>query len=138
MAISKTASLEFSQNGQSATSYQGYAASLAAILAFAAAIQPYTDATIASCSYTEQQNDPTLPAAAGGNEQLEFMACFQLRKTALPQTVKVMLPAPNASIYTNVEGIGYKVKKTVGDVVATAFSALMGETYIFERGWLVS
>ena len=37
-----------------------------------------------------------------------------------------------------IEGLGYKVNKAVGDAVAEEYSRLYGETYLFERGWLLS
>ncbi len=137
MALSKTASITFTENEQEATSYYPYAANLAGIATFAATIQQYSVATIAAYSYTEEQTEPNLTPPAGV-EALNFQAIIKMRKPSQIGTQQITLPAPDPAIFDFIEGRGYQVKKAIGDAIATAYSTLMGQTYIFESGWLTS
>lgn len=138
MAISRTASITFSRLEQEATCHFSYAANLAAVATFAAAIQPYSVAQIAEYSYTEAENSPaTTPAT--GEEALNFQAIIKMRKPAVLQgTQQISIPAPDPAIFTTVPSGGYRVKTDVGQAIAAAYSVLMGATYTFLKGWLTS
>ena len=137
MAISKTASITFLENGQEATAHLHYAGSLNAVQTFATVIQDYSVAEISAFSYTEEQTDPNLTPAAG-TEALEFQAIIKMRKPTGTGTQQISIPAPDPAIFDEISGAWYRVKQSAGNAIATAYSVLMGETYVFISGWLTS
>ncbi len=137
MAIAKTASITYASNEQEATSYFPFAANLAAVATFAAAIQKYSVATIAAFSYTEEQTEPGLTPPSGV-EALEFQAIIKMRKPSQVGTQQIAIPCPDPAIFDTIQGAGYRVKKAVGDAIAADYSAFMGQTFVFESGWLTS
>lgn len=138
MAITRTGSITFEANGQEATCHFPYSANLSALGTFAAAIQPYSVAAVADYSYTETENDPAFTPASG-EEALQFMAIIKMRKPAGQfGTQQISIPAPDPDIFDFIEGAGYRVKNDVGVAITAAYSALKGETYTFESGWLTS
>jgi len=138
MATTRTGSITFEANGQEATCHFSYSASLIALGTFAAAIQTYSVAEISEYSYTETENDPNLTPATG-TEALQFMAIIKMLKpSGQIGTQQISIPAPDPDIFDFIDGAGYRVKDSVGISIAAAYSTLMGATYTFERGWLVS
>ena len=136
MAIAKTAAITFQKDDINATTHLPYAASLAAIKVFAAAIQSLSCATIVTCSYTEEELDPGLTGTTG-TEGVEVFATFQMRKPNKSGTIQYKLPAPDPNIF-EVVGRAYRIKKAYGEAFATAYSTLMGETYTYVNGWMTT
>jgi hypothetical protein len=137
MAISKTASITFDEFPEAIT-HLSYAGNLAAVGAFAAAIQPYSCATVQAYSYTEQENSPVGMTPAPGTNALEFQLIVKMRKPSQVGTVQISIPAPDMTIFDELDGAGYRLQKTAGDAIAAAYSTLRGETYVFMNGWLTS
>jgi hypothetical protein len=135
MAVSKTGSITFEIGGQEATSFVHYAASLAAVKAFATVLQQYTYATIKSVSYTEEELDPGLTPPSGA-AAIDFQLILKFRKPSGVGTQQIAIPAPAADTYTLMEGLGYRAEKEVGETAADGYTTLMSETYVFESGWL--
>lgn len=49
---------------------------------------------------------------------------------------EIPLPAPKMDILEFVDGQGYRVKQTIGEQVAAAYSEVTGKTFVFKHGWL--
>lgn len=129
-----------SSAGSEALITMSYAPTMQAVLDFAAALLPLTTASIIKCTFTAS-TDPQLFGSGGEVADTSFAAHFKFTRTdptADVRTQQFRLPAPKLSIFEHIPGRGYRVIPAFGDTLATAFSALRGETFEFDSGWMVS
>lgn len=134
-----SATIQLQKGLSSALIQMGYAESDAALATFVGVISGMTNAKISRRTFTVG-TDMGGSETSGNLEVLEFAAHFKLRRTDPNADVKFAsfrLPAPKISMFDHIEGVGYRIKKADGDTLAAAFSAVTGEDFVFDSGWLV-
>lgn len=105
------------------------------VLSFYTTLQGFTDAKIefytVSDIYSFEGEDPV--SSPFGMVELAAICNFRESNGTL---WRLSIPAPKESIIEEVEGKGYRIKKSSGDTLATAFGGLYGKTFTFEEGWI--
>lgn len=136
MAITTSGTITFQQPGTTlyAKMHLPRAASFAALRTFANALADYTEASIIAVSFSQEESIDDL--TGDGNDVLERhgMLLFRGEET---KSKNFAIPAPKENLFEVVEFEGLKIKKTKGEALAEAYSALTGETFTFVRGRLL-
>ena len=111
-----------------------------ALQTFAAALYPFTTAGICGISWTVS-TDPELFEKTGELSDVSWYLRVKLRQINPPpghdRALKLLdIPAPDHDNFDNVPGVGYRLHDAQGETIATAYSALTGEQWEFEEGWI--
>jgi len=113
--------------------------SLSALQSYADQIQTLTNAGTEDVSFT-QTEELSRPESPIPVEDTDVEARISLRRTNPdPEEYpyrQVHIPAPKQSMFEFIDGKGYRVKETIGQQVATAYSIMTGKTFEFVNGWL--
>lgn len=138
MAIAKTGALSF-KRGRYRTRAPIYTAvSLEAIQAFANTIQGLTDAAIYKATFVTTERVSGAENPNKGDFGLSDYANVRLRRhiqIGSGDYREVHIFAPKMNILDHI-GNGYRLKKTIGDQIATAYSSMAGETFDYLEGWV--
>jgi hypothetical protein len=105
--------------------------------------ETYSNAKAVS-SGTTNKKQYSLPSGYIGSGVVDsgFDTCDQkavmtFRDSSTGAPHRVTIPAPKSSMFEHVLGAGYRVIQSVGDTVASELSSIVGNTLIFEAGWLI-
>lgn len=69
-----------------------------------------------------------------GMDTVDSKAHLTFRFTADGETITMSIPAPQQSMYEEVEGVGIRVKRSTGDDIAKEMKAILGKDVQFVRG----
>jgi hypothetical protein len=113
--------------------------SLTALQTFANHIDALSNAGVRKVSITQTQDITGVQAATYPQDFDGYYAIFRFKNSAPDEGEnpykEFHLADPLANLFDQA-GNGYVIKKTIGDQVATWYSALTGKTYTFVKGWL--
>lgn len=140
MGTAYTGSLTYLRDGKRERIVLTSVPTFQALQAFAAAMYSLTTAGICSISWTVSV-DPELPEKSGELSDVAWYLRVKLRQVNPPpghdSRLKLLdLPAPDHLNFTAIPGVGYRLKDPEGEIIATAYSALTGEAWRFEEGWV--
>jgi len=131
-----SATIQYSLNYQSRLCYYQLGDDLSALPAFATVLQGYSNAKIYRITAT-QSDGFSGSETPGEVDNTDFEAYVSLRDTDEHKPYAVLIPAPKMSMFDYIAQSGtYRIKKTVGDAIAVAYSTYSGHNLIFEHGWL--
>lgn len=140
MPVDYSATIILDRDQKQAMIELSYAQSFAAVQTFAGVLHTLTTADIVRVTFTEAV-DPQLTGTGAEIADPSFAVMFKLRRTDPNADIRFKnfrLPAPKMEIFDHLPQVGYRVKKTYGDTIAAAYSALTGESFIFDSGWMVN
>lgn len=140
MATSYTGSITYLKNGKRERIVLTQVPSLPALQVFASALYPLTTAGICAISFTAS-TDPELYEKTGDVADVAWYLRVKMRQANPPQghdpALKLLdIPAPDSSHFDSIQGVGYRLQTAYGNTVAAAYTALTGETWNFEEGWI--
>jgi hypothetical protein len=142
MRMSETAfsaMLTFSRGSARARSSIYYTPSLSALQSFAAVIQGYSDAAVERLSfvtsfYTDnQETTGDNPFGLSGYADIRLVRKSKQAGSGNYRAVHVLCPKTSMLEESDSH---YRVKKAVGEAIATAYSTMVGETFVFDSGWV--
>jgi hypothetical protein len=135
MPISTSGTVTFEQNGRYAKMHIPHAVSLSALKTFAEAFAAWTDAAIVAVSFSQEEEITTIPSS--GVQVLDMMAMTTLHgEVGKTKSKNLAVPAVKQNMFENVQYEGLKVTEAKGNALATAYTALVGETFTFVKGRL--
>lgn len=130
----------FQRDLQNALLELSYAPGFTEVQTLASVLHTMTTADIVKCTFTQSMN-PQLTGTGLEIPDTQFAAHFKFRRTDPSADVRFFnfrLPAPKMEIFQTIEGKGYRIiQDPYGDTLASALSALRGESLEFDSGWLV-
>lgn len=103
---------------------------------FATHLKEYSRAAITRISVTSKRV-LTLATTAGQYDTISIKAKLLMRDQNDGKLWGVIIPAPFSSMFEEIIGQGYRVKKTDGDILTSYYAALSGLNLHFEEGWLI-
>jgi hypothetical protein len=141
MATTYTGSITYLRNGKRERIVLTTVPTFQALQTFAAALYPLTTAGICAISWTSS-TDPELYEKTGDISEVSWYLRVKLRQVNPPpghdRAMKLLdIPAPAYDgNFENLPGVGYRLNQAKGESIATAYSALTGEQWQFEEGWI--
>lgn len=124
--------IKFRIDEEEALVYIPFGESLSKAKNFANAIAKYTNAAIPHVWATTRGN-MTIEEKSGDTQSLNLYAHLFFRRASDEKLYALKIHAPN---YGKIFNDDQEVPESVGDAIATAFSALAGETFTFQHGAL--
>ena len=112
--------------------YIPFGESLSKVKNFANAIAKYTNAAIPHV-WSTSRGSMTIEAKSGDTQSLNLYAHLFFRRASDEKLYALKIHAPN---YNQIFNEDQEVSEAVGNAIATAFSALAGETFTFQHGAL--
>jgi hypothetical protein len=103
---------------------------------FATHLKEYSRAALTRISVTSKRA-LTLTVTAGQYDTISVKAKLLMRDQNDGKLWGVIIPAPLSSMFEEVTGQGYRVKKTDGDILTGYYAAMSGLDLQFEEGWMV-
>ena len=141
MAIYYTGNITYTKGHETSKVPVNHPISLEELESFAVKLVGLTNCATAQVSFivgSTLDGYPETPGAAV--EDIALKARIQMKQTPVEPDVypfrEMPIPSPKADILEFVDGQGYRVKQTVGEQVAAAYSEVTGKTYEFQHGWL--
>lgn len=124
--------IKFRIGEEEALVYIPFGESLSKAKNFASAISKYTNAAI-SHVWATTRGDMSIAEKSGDTQSLNLYAHLFFRRTSDEKLYALKIHAPN---YGEMFDDDQEVPESVGNAIATAFSALAGETFTFQHGAL--
>lgn len=139
MATIYTGSITYLRNGIRERIVLTKVPTFQALQTFAQALYTLTTAGICAVSWTSS-TDPELYEKSGEFAEVAWYLRVKLREITPPgsdRSLKLLdLPAPDHTNFDTIPGQGYRLKDAPGQFIATAYSALTGDNWQFEEGWI--
>ena len=124
--------IKFRIGEEEALVYIPFGESLSKAKNFASAIAKYTNAAIPHV-WATSRGSMTIEAKSGDIQSLNLYAHLFFRRASDEKLYALKIHAPD---YDEIFNEDQEVPEAVGNAIATAFSALAGETFTFQHGAL--
>lgn len=131
-----SATIQYYKNYQRDIQYIEHGTSLAALETYANQLAPYTNAEITRLSVT-QTKTLTIPAKTGEYSSIDVQAKLLVRDMDTGKLWGIMISAPIAFMFEEVQGEGFRVKEAIGEQITGYYAQYSGLNLEFESGWLV-
>jgi hypothetical protein len=110
--------------------------SLSSLEAYANQLAPFTNAAITRLAIT-QAKALTIPEKSGDHAALSMQAKILMRDQDTGKLWGLMLNAPIAFMFEEVQGEGFRVKQAIGEELTAYYAQYAGLNLEFDSGWLV-
>lgn len=131
-----SATIQFYKNYQRDIQYIEHGTSLFALETYANQLAPFTNAEITRLSVT-QTKTLAIPAKTGEYTSIDVQAKILVRDLDTGKLWGIMISAPIAFMFEEVQGEGFRVKPAIGEQITGYYAQYSGLNLEFQSGWLV-
>lgn len=131
-----SASFTYFKDGYYTDVFFSHGEDINAVETFASNISAYTAAGLDRCSVAIQRSLSIAPKSLDAFA-ISLYAKVLMRCVEDGKIYAVLIHAPLASLFNEVEGKGYRMKVEKGEEIAQYYSAMAGKTFIFYAGTVV-
>lgn len=131
-----SATVQFYKNYQRDIQYIEHGTSLLSLETYVNQLAPFTNAEITRLSVT-QTKTLAIPAKPGEYTSIDVQAKMLVRDLDTGKLWGIMISAPIAFMFEEVQGEGFRVKQAIGEQITGYYAQYSGLNLEFQSGWLV-
>lgn len=131
-----SATIEFIKNSIRNITEISYGDRLTALETYAQQLKSYSTAAINYLSVTTAKSVSMLEST-GDYAAVSMQAKLLVRDLDTNKLLGILIPAPIAFLFEEVEGQGYRVKQALGEEITGYYATFAGLNLRYEEGWLV-
>jgi hypothetical protein len=131
-----SATIQFYKDYQRDIQYLEHGASVPELETYIGQIAPFTNAAITRLSIT-QAKVVSVAEKTGDYDSLSVQAKILVRDLDSNKLWGIMISAPIAFMFEEIQGEGFRVKESIGEEITGYYAQYSGLNLQFESGWMV-